>query len=102
MSASIAQNARYHQASDHLHSEISFSPTCNIKNLVLLCIRGGRSRFFRLRLRSCSKIFESRSGSGDFSNLKIRLLFKLRLQPSIQPQFTQTTAQAPATTEIEK
>jgi len=41
---------------------------------------GGRSHFFRLR--SCSKIFES--GSGNFSNLRIRLLFRLRIQSSIQ------------------
>jgi len=36
--------------------------------------RGGRSHFFRLRLRTCSKIFDSvhESGSGNFSNLKIR------------------------------
>jgi len=40
--------------------------------------RGGRSHFFRLRLRSCSNIFES--GSGNFSDLRIRLLFRLRLQ----------------------
>ena len=37
--------------------------------------RGIRSQFFRLR--SCSKIFES--GSENFSNLGIRLLFTLRL-----------------------
>ena len=42
--------------------------------------RGGRSHFFRLRLCSCSNIFESGSGSwsGNFSNLMIRLLFRLR------------------------
>ena len=45
--------------------------------------RGVQSRFFRLRLRSCSKIFES--GSGNFSNIRIGLLFRLRLQSSIQP-----------------
>jgi len=48
--------------------------------------RGGWSHgrsLFRLRLRSCSKILES--GSGNFSNLRIRLLFRLRLQSSIQP-----------------
>jgi len=49
--------------------------------------RGGRSHFFRLRLRSCSKTFESESGSGNLSNLRIRILFRLRL-PSIQPKFT--------------
>jgi len=43
--------------------------------------RGDRSQFFRLR--SCSKIFES--GSVNFSNLRIRLLFRIRLQSSIQP-----------------
>jgi len=48
--------------------------------------RGGRSHFFRLRLGSCSKIFESWSGNS--SNLKIRLLFKLRLQSLIQQKFT--------------
>jgi len=47
--------------------------------------RGGRSHFFRLRLRSSSKIFESGPGSGNFSNLRIRPLLKLRLQSSIQP-----------------
>jgi len=49
-------------------------------------IRGGRSHFFRLRLRSCLKLFESWSGSGfgNFSNLRIRILFRLRLQSSIQ------------------
>jgi len=31
--------------------------------------RGDRSHFFRLRLRSYSKILESGSGSGNFSNL---------------------------------
>jgi len=31
--------------------------------------RGGRSDFFRLRHRSCSKNFESGSGSENFSNL---------------------------------
>jgi len=46
-----------------------------------VCTRGGRSHFFRLR--SYSKIFES--GSGYSSNLRIRLLFRLRLQSSIQP-----------------
>jgi len=48
--------------------------------------RGGRSHFFRRRIRSCSKIFES--GSGNFFNLRIRLLIRLRLQSSIQPLFT--------------
>ena len=38
-----------------------------------------------LRLRSCSKIFES--GSENFSHLRIRLLFRLRL-PSMQPKFS--------------
>jgi len=40
-----------------------------------------QSHFFRLR--SCSKIFES--GSGYSSNLRLLLLFRLRLQSSIQP-----------------
>ena len=44
--------------------------------------RGGRSHFFRLRLRSWSKILES--GSGNFSNLRTRLLFRLRLRSSIR------------------
>jgi len=48
-------------------------------------IRGGRRHFLRLRLRSCSKIFESWSGLGYSSNLRIRLLFRLRPLPSIQP-----------------
>jgi len=47
--------------------------------------RGGRNHFFRLRLRSCFKTFESGSGSGNFSILRIRLLFRLRLQSTIQP-----------------
>jgi len=40
-------------------------------------IKGGRSHFFRLRLRSFSKSFES--WSGNFSNLRIQLLFRLQL-----------------------
>jgi len=39
---------------------------------------GGRSHIFRLRLWFCSKISEPGSRSGTFSNLRIRLLFKLR------------------------
>jgi len=54
----------------------------------MILIRGGRSQFFRLRLRSCSKLFESRSGSGNFSHLRIWLLFRPRLQSSIQPYLT--------------
>jgi len=55
--------------------------------LINIGVRGGRSHFFRLRLRSCSNIFESGSGSGSgySSNLRIRLLFRLRPQSSIQP-----------------
>ena len=50
--------------------------------------RSSLSHFFRLRFRSCSKIFEFRSGeSENFSNSKIRLQFRLRL-PSMQPKFT--------------
>jgi len=45
-------------------------------------IRDGRRFFFRLPLRSCSKIFESWSGSGNFSNLRIRFLFRLRYHRS--------------------
>jgi len=47
------------------------------------------SHIFRLRLRSCANIFGFGSGSGSefFSNLRIRLLFKLR-QPSMQPKFS--------------
>jgi len=41
--------------------------------------RGVLSHFIRLQLRSCSKIFES--GSGNFSNLRIRPLFRLRNLP---------------------
>jgi len=46
--------------------------------------------FFRLRLRSCFKLFKSGcgSGSGNFSNFQIRFLFRLRLHSSIQPKFT--------------
>jgi len=47
--------------------------------------RWHRSHFFILLLRTSSKMFES--GSGKFSSLRIRLLFRLRL-PSIQPKFT--------------
>jgi len=65
--------------------------------------RGGRSHFVRLRLHTCSKIFEC--GFGKFSNLRIRLLFTLRL-PSIQRKstnvFLDMTTQTPATAEIEK
>jgi len=52
--------------------------------------RGGRSHFFRLRLRSCSKIFwsGSESGSCTFSNVRIRLLFRLRLPSPIQPNLS--------------
>jgi len=67
-----------------------------------------RSQFCRLRVCSCSKIFESgtRSGSGSFSNMRIRLLFRLRL-PSVQlgiyPYFTkEITKQTPATAKIKK
>jgi len=52
-------------------------------NSVHSCIRGGRSQFFRLRLRSCSKIFESLPGSSYSSNLRIRFLLRPRLQSSI-------------------
>jgi len=48
--------------------------------------KGNSAHFCRVPLCSCSKIFES--GSGNFLNLRIRLLFRLRLQSSIQPQFT--------------
>ena len=71
-------------------------------------IKGGRSHFFRLRLCSCSKIFESvsGSGSGNFSNLRIWLMLRLLRQSSIQPSFThvftlEITTQTPATAEIE-
>jgi len=58
--------------------------------LASVASRGCRSHVFRLPLRSCSKILESwsRSGSRNFSNLRIGILFRLRL-PSIQPKFTQ-------------
>ena len=48
--------------------------------------RGDRSHFFKLWLRSCSKMFESVSGSGSgySTNLRIRLPFRLRLQPSFK------------------
>jgi len=51
---------------------------------VHLCNRGCRSHFFRLRLRSWSKGFESGSGSGSSysSNLRIWPLFRFRLQSS--------------------
>jgi len=41
--------------------------------------RGGHSHIFRRLFRSCSKIFESGSGSEKFSPLRIWLLFRLRL-----------------------
>jgi len=50
--------------------------------------RGGGRHFFRLRLRLLFQNFWIRvriPGSGNFSNLGIRLLFRLRLQSSIQP-----------------
>jgi len=61
-----------------------------VRDTSTLLIWGGRSHFFRLWLRSCSKIFESGpgSGSGTSSNLRIRLLFRLRLQSLNQPKFT--------------
>ena len=77
-----------------VHSTLSrnfFHPTNKLTCLLSweairgLHARGGRSHFFRLRLRSCSKIFES--GSGNISNFSIWLLFTLRL-PSIQPKST--------------
>ena len=55
------------------------------QNMFQAFSRGGRSHFFRLRIRSFSKLFWSVSGSGYFSNLRIRLLFRLRL-PSIRPK----------------
>jgi len=61
---------------------------------LMLAIRGvpdrcGRSHFFRLRFRSYFKIFESGywSGSSNFSNLRIWLLFRRRLQSSFQLNF---------------
>jgi len=96
-----------------VHSTLSrnfFHPTNKLTCLLSweairgLHARGGRSHFFRLRLRSCSKIFES--GSGNISNFSIWLLFTLRL-PSIQPKSThvfslEMTAQTPVAAEIEK
>jgi len=65
----------------------SFYESC--RNGVHLALRGGQSHIFRFRLRSSSKIFESGSWSGSevFSNLRIRLLFRLR-KPSMQPKFS--------------
>ena len=65
--------------------------------------RGGRSHFVRLWLRSCSKIFESGSGWGNFSNLRTRLLLTFQL-PSIKLKFThvfteEMTTQTPATSD---
>jgi len=42
---------------------------------------GGRSHFCRVRLLSCSKIFEpgSKSQSANFTNLRIQPLFRLGL-----------------------
>ena len=58
------------------------------------------------RLRSCSKVFKSGSGYGNFSNLKIWLLLRLWL-PSIHPKFTivftyEMTMQTPVIVENEK
>jgi len=47
--------------------------------------RDGRSHIFRLRMRYCSKIFQSGSGTKNFSNMRIRILFWL---PSMQPKFS--------------
>jgi len=49
---------------------------------------GCSSHVFRRRNRSCSEIIESGNVSGNFSNLRIRLLVRLRLV-SIQPKFAQ-------------
>jgi len=65
----------------HQTSEISLKTSEVVKHCSQ--IGGGRSHFFRLR--TCFKILESGSGSGNFSNLRIRLLFRLWLQSSIQP-----------------
>jgi len=68
---------------------------------------GGRSHFFRLRLRFCSKFFESGSGSRcvNFSNLRVRLLFRLlrqSRQPKITNDFTsEIPTQIPATADID-
>jgi len=50
---------------------------------ILVQGRGSRSHFYTHRLRPSFKNFES--GSGYSSNLRIRLLFRLRLQSSFQP-----------------
>jgi len=54
--------------------------------LIMTCrINLDRSYFFRFLLRSYFKVFES--GSGNSLYLRIRLLFRLRLQSLIQPKF---------------
>jgi len=61
--------------------------TENGKSPLLLNRRGGRSQSLRLRLLSCSKIFECGAGSEIFSNLRIRLMFEFR-QTFMQPKFS--------------
>jgi len=61
---------------------------------------GSQSDFFRLRLRSWSKIFESGSGSEIFPNIRIQLLFGLWLKSILDAW--KITTQTTASTEIEK
>ena len=68
-----------------------------------LWLRGGRSHVFSVRLRSYSKISESRPGSSNFSKLRIRLVFRLLRQPKIIHGFTsEMITQTLTTAEIEK
>ena len=72
-----------------LKSSLVGSVTAKLPNQLTHCsvaTRGVRSHVFSLRVCSCSKMFEFWSGSGNFSNLRIRLPFRLRLPP-IQPKF---------------
>jgi len=67
----------------HKYKNIAFSSYILVNLQAQYATTGGRSHFFRLRLRSCSKIFES--GSGNASNLRIRIPFRLWPQSLMQP-----------------
>ena len=87
--AKLCAHAAWVFRSQHYYGENNLPSTlfkiCTEFNENSVCTRGGRSHFFRLRLCSCSKIFESGPGSGSSSNLRIRLLLRIRLQSLIQP-----------------
>jgi len=65
-----------------------FGPVSYFKLEVFMERRGGRSHIFRFR--SCYKIFQSWSGSAKVLNMRILLLFRLRLLsmiPKMQQRF---------------